>query len=261
MVSFDRSRRSWLVAGGALGLSASLRALDLGGLGTGAPGSGRMVQDVRALPSFDRIVLAVPGAVELVQTSGPESVSITTDDNLQSGFEALVTDGELVLQTVGGRKVRSTQLRVVVALRQVRQLHVTGSSQIHATDLAAPKLSLNLSGSGHVQLERLAADDLTIAMVGSGKFSATGRVAKMQGQVTGSGELHLAHLAARQIDLALAGSGDATVWAAEALTVSVAGSGGLRYYGDARLRRSLGGSGSVIRLGPVPAGIDGTRLG
>lgn len=260
MLSFDRRRRSWLVAGGALGLSASLRALDLGGFGTGEPGSGRLVRDVRALPSFDRITLALPGAVELVQTPGSESVSITTDDNLQSGFQAVVTDGELVLQTVGGGKLRSTQLRVVVALRQLRQLRVSDSSQIHATDLTVPKLSLNHSGSGHVQFDRLAADDLTIALAGSGKFSATGTAAKVQGQLAGSGELQLAHLAARQVDLTLAGSGDATVWAAEALTVSVAGSGGLRYYGDARLRRFLGGSGSVIRLGPWPAGIDGSRL-
>lgn len=260
MVSPERSRRSWLMAGGALALSAGSWALDLGGFGTGTPGSGRVVQEVRALPSFDRITLTLPGAVELVQTSGPESVTITTDDNLQSGLEATVSDGELLLQTVGGRKLRSTQLRVVVSLRQVRRLRVSGSSQIHAVDLSAPRLSLDLSGSGHVQFVGLAADDLTIAMAGSGKLSAAGQVTKVHGQVAGSGELQLAHLAARQVDLTLAGSGDATVWAAEALTVSVAGSGGLRYYGDARLRRSLGGSGSVIRLGPLPAGIDGSSL-
>lgn len=236
-------------------------ALDLGGLGIGAPGSGQITQRSYPVSAFDRLASSLPAQIELLQGEADESVTILTDDNLHSSLEVAVVAGELRLGTREGARCRATHLRVQVALRQLQGLDISGPCRVHADQLRTPTLRLTVTGGGEVQLQQLAARELTIALAGSGRFSATGKAQHLQGSVEGACELQLAHLAARHANLALASSADATLWVAEALDVSVRGSGDLRYYGDAQLRRFLSGSGSIIRLGPLPAGINAFDLG
>lgn len=200
-------------------------------------------------------------AVEAVQTNGPDlvvrqgatpSISVKADRNLLPLLETVVEDTvhgkTLVVRWKRGASFQTKVEPVVtVTLARVSALVVSGSGDIVADALQAPRLSARVQGSGDMRLTGLAVDELTLAVVGSGDIVASGQARQLAASITGSGDIQTASLKADDVSVSIAGSGDASVHAEKTLSVSIAGSGDVVYRGNAKLTKTLAGSGEVTK--------------
>ena len=217
-------------------------------------GSGHLSTTQRPVAGMTRLALELPAELELVQ-DGTEALSVQTDDNLQDQVQAVQQGGQLTLRWNPGYKVQilhPSELKLVLHVRSLEHIAITGSGDVHARQLKLPQLDVSVQGSGDLRLDSLEVDQLVASISGSGDMQAAGHARQVQLQISGSGNADLGHLASQLVNLSVAGSGDATVWASTALTASVAGSGDLRYYGGGSVKTAVAGSGSVTRLGVAP---------
>ena len=243
-----------IVCAGFLTAADSVQAWDWNSAwgGKSVKGSGVIKTETRNVSGFNRISVAIPGKVEVVQ-GNTESVSVESDDNIVPLIETVVEDGGLKIRfTEKNMSVSSKTMKLVVNAKTVEGLSVAGSADLHAARLRSTTLKTSIAGSGDIQINNLDADELRVSIAGSGNFAADGRAKNIETKIAGSGDIKIGRLEANAVKVSVSGSGDATVWARESLTVSVAGSGDVKYYGDAKVSKSVAGSGSVKRLGAAP---------
>ncbi|HVH29113.1 MAG TPA: head GIN domain-containing protein [Vicinamibacterales bacterium] len=191
-------------------------------------GSGKIATEPRTVSGFSAVSLSGSGRLIIEQT-GAESLTVTTDDNLLPLIRTQVNGNILEL----GSRDPMTNLRPtddIVFTMTVRQLD-----------------RLDVSGSGKVDVKRLTASRLAIDISGSGEVAAQGASNDLNLSISGSGEYQGEQLRSQRARVEISGSGGALVAAAEALNVSVSGSGAVEYIGDPKVTQQVSGSGSVRR--------------
>jgi hypothetical protein len=248
---FLRTLCAAALLGGATLATLPAQAWDFGG--TVVKGSGKLVNEKRAVSGFNEVALDLSANLEVVQ-GATEGVSVEADDNIFPYIETVVENGRLRVRFSKHISYRSNStIKVVVNARNVEGLTVSGSGDISANGLKTLKLRTRISGSGNISIKALQVDDLSVAISGSGNFVADGAANSLEGSIAGSGDMRAAGLSAKRVKISIAGSGDATLWVRETLQVSVAGSGDIKYYGEGSLTRSsVAGSGSVRHVGNTP---------
>lgn len=216
-------------------------------------GNGSVTRQARKVDGFSGIAMGVPGRLEL-RNGSVDSVTVETDDNLQSLIETRVEDGVLRIRPAKRNlNLRTRNLKIVVTARQIERLSLGGSGTIDADVLRGKRLDVDLGGSGKIQIARLDAETVSASVAGSGDLRAEGgSVRDLAVSIGGSGNVDLGRIAADTARVSVAGSGDATVWAKSDLRASIAGSGDVGYYGDPKVSRSVAGSGEVRRIGNAP---------
>lgn len=214
-------------------------------------GNGSVTQQTRNPGHFDGVSLGMAGDVEL-RLGDTESITVTTDDNLQPLVDTYVEDGTLKIRVKKGNRIAPTKLHFVVQARSVSHLTVGGSGTISADGLRSSSLNAEVGGSGSINVRRLDSDNVRVQIGGSGNFTATGRAAQVRSSIGGSGSVDVGQLSADTVHVSIGGSGQAVVWARRELGVSVGGSGDVQYYGDPQVSKSIAGSGTVKRLGTTP---------
>lgn len=222
------------------------------GSGERVQGSGRIVEDRRALAGFVAVHLNGPIDVEL-KASDRDSVVVRTDDNIAPLIETRVSGGDRPTLEIGmapGASFRVTRSPVVVVeFRALSELVMRGSGDIRADKITAEDFTLSMSGSGDLRINTLQAARFAAAMSGSGDLTVSGGRADEQAyRLSGSGDVSAGRLEGRRVQVSIAGSGDAVVNASEALDASIAGSGGVTYRGSPRVTERIRGTGSVHKL-------------
>jgi len=211
-----------------------------------------------AVSGFTGVRLAVPGKMEVIQ-GGTESISIEGSAEDLAKIEAVVESGVLHIRL----KERSStwnssswnwnpRFKLTVNAKNIDQLAISGSGDIHSNSIKSGAIKLAISGSGDIRIPALDADSATLAISGSGDMTLGGRAGSIESSISGSGDVKAEKLEARNVKVAISGAGDVKVWAREALTVRIAGSGDVRYYGDPSVEKRIAGSGSVKRMGANP---------
>lgn len=215
-------------------------------------GNGKLTTQQRQPGHFNALASSVGGHVE-VRLGDSESVTVTTDENLQALIETVVEDGSLRIRPVRKNLALDTRkLKIVVQARALERISVAGSGAVIADKLAGERLQLDVGGSGSLTARELSAQSVAVALGGSGSLHLGGSTARLAVSIGGSGSVEASKLAAQRASVSVGGSGEVTLWARDALSVSVAGSGDIGYYGDPKLSTSVLGSGSVKRLGAAP---------
>lgn len=217
-----------------------------------ARGSGRVVEQSRALPAFEAV--AVEASFDVEVAVGPQAARVVVDDNLQALLEAVVeNDGgraTLHLRWKRGTTVSTAAMpRVHLTLPRLTALALAGAGRVRSQPLSAAALQVSVAGAGKVVFDTLTADDLAVTVAGSGDVTASGRASRLTVAISGSGDVRLGSLAAADVAVRISGSGDATVHADRTLAVSIAGSGSVVHGGSAQPTTSVAGSGSVRRRG------------
>jgi hypothetical protein len=201
--------------------------LILGGCGMhSVRGSGTIVTEPRAVSGFSAVALSGSGRVIIEQT-GVESLTVTTDDNLLPHLKTQVVGDTLDL----GFKEPFTHVRPstdIVFRLTVKQLD-----------------DLNVSGSGQIDARRLSPDRLEIDISGSGEVWVQGTVGELDLRISGSGDYNGDEMSTRRAKVTISGSGGALIAASETLDAAVSGSGSIVYVGDPRVKQHVSGSGSV----------------
>ena len=188
-------------------------------------GSGRIVQQARAVGNFSRVKTYGAETVEI--RFGPtHSLVIAADDNILPLLTSEVEDGTLKLSSRGSYRTR-------------------GPIKVWIT---VPNLdSYQSFGSGDAVIHQVNSSRLRLAINGSGDLVATGRTSELDIAVYGSGRARLESLAAGDVKAGMYGSGRATVRAAGNLDASVFGSGTLHYIGNPQhVRQRTFGSGRIV---------------
>lgn len=215
-------------------------------------GSGAITRQSRELGHFTALATSVGGSIE-VRLGNTESVSIETDDNLQSQIETVIENGTLRIRPLKKEmQLEPHTLKIVLQAKTLERIAVGGSGTVDADRLHGQKLAFDIGGSGAISVRNLEAQSVAVSLGGSGSLKASGTTEQLQVSIGGSGKVQAGPLAARDVQISIGGSGQATVSAKQSLNVSVAGSGDISYYGDPQVTKSILGSGSLKRLGGTP---------
>jgi hypothetical protein len=219
-----------------------------GGSGDRIEGSGKVVDDVRDVAGFSRLVLQGPLDVR-VQAADRDGVVVHADDNIAPLIETTVRDGALVIGLRPGASYRThAKIRVRVQARQLQGVVLRGSGEVRADRIETDVFEATLQGSGDIAVELLRAGAVAVSLAGNGDFRAKGTARSLGVVIEGSGDVHCADLVAQQVAVRINGSGDARVNATGELKVDVSGSGDVRYRGEPKITKSILGSGSVAPL-------------
>lgn len=205
---------------------------------------------VYAPGDFDRLELAGAARVLLVQGERDQAF-IAGDADVQKEVEVTLADRRLVIRPTGGWKFwHSSKLFVQVEMRELRQLSVSGASDVHAPGpLQADRLRLSISGAGIARLDQLQARQLVFAVSGAGDGYLGGRVEELALQISGKGKIVADKLQAQRARVNVSGIGNVVLWVTDDLSAHISGIGSVDYFGNPSVQRSVSGMGSITARG------------
>ena len=207
--------------------------------------------------AFDRLELA--GAARVVVVQGErDQCFIAGDAEVQKSVEVELADRQLVIRPSGGWKFwHSGKLFVQVEMRQIKQLSVSGASDVQVPGpLRADQLKLSISGAGNVRLDQLQAKQLVFAISGAGDGQLGGRVDELALQISGKGKVIADRLQAKSARVSVSGLGNVVVWVTDDLAAHISGIGSVDYFGSPSVQRSVSGMGSISARGEKKPSVD-----
>ncbi|CAM3968424.1 head GIN domain-containing protein [Roseateles saccharophilus] len=199
---------------------------------------------------FDRLELAGAARVVLVQGERDQAF-VAGDADAQKGVEVELADRQLVIRPSGGWKFwNSSKVFVQVEMRELRQLTVSGASDVHAPGaLRCDQLRLSISGAGQARLDQLQARQLSFAISGAGDGQLGGRVDDLTLQISGKGKVVADRLQARSARVSVSGIGNVLLWVTGDLSAHISGIGSVDYFGNPSVQRSVSGMGTISARG------------
>jgi hypothetical protein len=205
---------------------------------------------VYAPGDFDRLELGGAARVLLVQGERDQAY-IAGDAEVQKTVEVALANRQLVIRPTGGWKFWSShKLFVQVEMRELRQLSVSGASDVHAPGpLRTEQLKLSISGAGQARLDQLQARQLVFAISGAGDGQLGGRVDELALQISGKGKVIADRLQAGRARVNVSGLGNVVVWVTDDLSAHISGIGSVDYFGNPSVQRSVSGMGSISAKG------------
>jgi hypothetical protein len=211
-------------------------------------GSGKIASETRPVSQFDRVSVSGSGVLSIVQ-GDEEGLTIEADDNLLPLIKSEVADGLLKVGPDHGNFKPTRLIYYQLRLKNLKELHLSGSLEAVTPSLHADQLLLSISGSGNIKVPKLETAKLEVHVSGSGDLDLAGKAEQQTVRISGSGNYRAGDCASQNTTIQVSGSGDATVWARQALEAQVSGSGDIRYYGAPQVNSHVSGSGSIRSLG------------
>ena len=216
-----------LIVGGFL-LIAALTACGVN-LGSGnverVSGSGNVVTETRNVSGFDGVTITGAGNI-LIDQSGAESLTITTDDNLLQYITTEVRGGKLVIEFATGvlfDKVKDLTFKV--GAKNLNSIQVDGAANVEGKNIATENLSVKLNGAGAMTLSGKATEQ-NVALDGVGTYNAAD-LSSQRAQVTNNG------------------AGTVVVRVSDKLDAIVNGLGSIDYIGDPQVTKQVSGIGTI----------------
>lgn len=208
--------------------------------------------------------LYTPGAFERLEVSGSaevrlaqgerDQVFIVGNAQTQKNVQLDLRGDRLVIRPTGSWKFwDGSRLQIEVLMRDVRQLVLSGASDLHAPGpLKTSQLDVTISGAGQARFDALAVDSLRFVISGAGEGRLAGQVRTMQAAISGKGTLQAEQLRAGTASVSISGVGHASFWATDAVGIGVSGIGSVDYWGPAEARQRSSGMASITHRGEKP---------
>lgn len=203
---------------------------------------------ITASGGFDRIVL--DGAVDVRLAQG-ERDEVLLPAGAEEHLQVTVSGSRLVIHTSGNWKFWSSARREVqVQVRQLRDLLISGASNVHAAGpFRAGQLSINISGSGLVRFDELEAASLRLHISGAGDGQLAGKAEELRLMVSGKGKVQAEQLRVGKASVLISGVGNAQLWVTDTLKLNVSGVGSIDYWGEPKVSRFTSGLAAVNARG------------
>lgn len=210
--------------------------------------AGRPAEDVRDLPEFDGIGIAISADVFYTQ-GNQHQIRIEGDEDDVRDLITRVKDGFLQIR-YDDWGVRRSKLTIYITSSQIESVKISGSARFMADkEVSSDELEINLSGSGGASFDRLASDEMEIKISGSGYVELSGEGAdELDIKLSGSGRLDAEDFRVSEISVTISGSGNCRVYATEELDAKISGSGKVHYRGEPQINSIASGSGKVVAL-------------
>jgi len=183
---------------------------------------------------------------------------IAGNDDVQKTVEVELADRQLIIRPTGGWKFwHSNKLFVQVEMRQVKQVSLSGASDLHAPGLLrADQLKLFISGAGLARLDQLQAKQLSFVISGAGDGQLGGKVDEMALQISGKGKVVADRMQAQRARVSVSGIGNVLLWVTDDLAANISGIGSVDYFGNPSVQRSVSGMGSISARGEKKPSVD-----
>lgn len=192
---------------------------------TRVSGSGNVVTDTRSVSGFDSVTMNGMGNV-LIDQSGTESLTITTDDNLLQYITTEVRDGKLVIDFMPG-----------VLFDRFKDL----TFKVGAKNLN----SVGLNGAANIEGKNIATENFSVSMNGTGAITLSGTAAAQDVSLEGLGAYNGSNLASQRAKVVQNGTGSAVVRVSDTLHATINGLGSIEYIGNPQVTKSVNGLGTV----------------
>jgi len=201
-------------------------SIEINGEGfTGERGSGTLVSESRAVPSFSAV--EVSGALRAEVTTGALAVDVVFDDNLIDKLETTVSGGVLQVSCRGCSPSGDAIIRV--SAPEIVGIEVSGASDITAVDITGDRLELSLSGASRLEID--------------------GGVSALQIEGSGASLIKGANLVTNRLEIDLSGATRAEVRVIDRAEGELSGASHLEVTGDEQpvIDIDLSGASSVNR--------------
>lgn len=220
--------------------------------------SGNGVSAEQVLDVHDFTAIEILGSMDVYYTQGPESVTLTADENLMEYYSITEVSGNLVVTSKKGCILSpKAKTYLTVSAPDLAKVIILGSGDcvLRGDFQTDGDFSFTLGGSGDLDAGRVSCKDFSASITGSGDIEVDALVASSASfTISGSGDVEVGALTSETTRLRITGSGDADIVCRDAgdITVNLTGSGDAHLTGTAKsLDAKTTGSGKVYRDGLV----------
>lgn len=199
-------------------------------------GNGALTTQQRLVPPFVRV--AVTSGLQVAITRGAQSLSFTTDSNLQPSVLAQVDEGTLRLEVARGARLEPTGRIVAVVTTEVLEgLTSAEGSEVHAEGTTpTPLWPLVAEDGSTVSVRGLAAAHLRVEASGGSRVHVAGEAPSVTVTGAGSSQVDTDGVSADSVTLEVSGSTVARVRATRAARGAASGRSHLFISGNATTR-------------------------
>lgn len=207
-------------------------------------GSGRMVEQRRAVDSFDQLVTDGPVNV-VIRQGAARSLVLEAEDNIVDLVDVATSGGTLTIDTHGSFRTRRG-ITAFLTTPNLDKVTINASGDVRFDGWNADRIELVVAGSGDIELGGEVAD-VRALIGGSGLIDlAPTRLSYVDADIQGSGAIRMGSL--RKLDANLDGSGTIEAGVVGELDAVLNGSGQILYRSaDRILREEQNGSGRIAR--------------
>ncbi len=192
-------------------------------------GNGEVVEEVRPVANFTEI--SVRNAIKLVLKQGDEQhIVVRTDSNLQDKIKTEVKNGVLKIYARGGRSY--TEQEVVVTLKDLQKLRVSGAADAIGKGLKFEDFTLSSSGAAEVRLTDFRAKSLYVGASGAANIRVEGNCDELEVKASGSADTKLYKLSANTVKVEASGAADVEVTALSSIDARASGAADVNYSGN-----------------------------
>ena len=193
-------------------------------MGSGTPGSGKLVTEDRKVSGFTKVECKIGADVDVV--AGKEfSMKLNIDDNLAKEVETSVEKGTLVIRSKS--HIDPSKCTISITLPAIDGFELDGAGDITIAGVESKTFAAQIDGAG----------DMTIS--GTADEAVLG--------IDGAGTIKAYELKTREATAKIDGAGDIQVSAGAALAAFIDGAGSIRYKGEAKVTQDIDGAGSVSK--------------
>jgi len=211
-----------------------------------ANASGIVIEENRDIESINRIVVSGDGNIVIVE-GGEEELVVRGDENLISGVETLIQDGELrIVYNKPLIQKEENNMDIIVTVQNIDSLHLIGGGTILATSITTGELELFLNGNGKISL-KVDVEIITSKIVGNGKIDLSGRADRQIVHVNGSGIYDASNLTSIEAGVRANGASEVRIAVDGELNAISSGGGRILYSGSPTLSLSEVSGGGTIR--------------
>jgi len=233
-------------------------------------GSGKVVEETRAVSGFTGVELATVGTLH-VQVGDSESLRIEAEDNLMQYLLTEVRGGRLSIGNREGVNLQSTRpIHYYLTVTNLDTIVISSSGDVEAPNLQAERFSATIHSSGNLKMGDLQAGTLTVSITSSGNVTmgtlnadalvvdisssgnlkiAGGEVERQTVTISSSGEYTAQDLQSAEAEVRLSSSGSATIRVRDRLMANLSSSGDVRYAGSPTVDVTATSSGNVVQIG------------
>lgn len=210
--------------------------------------------ETRSVEPFTEISLRIGAKVHLEQ-GDKQNLEIVAKASTLEQIITEVKEGKLIIRfpnkNLFWNDFQPGEITIHITTPEINALAVTGSGDIVAEDEIKTKiLDLMLSGSGNIHLSELTAERVKTAISGSGNITLGGKspAQDLSVAISGSGNFKGLDYSAEDVSVKVSGSGNAGIEARKNLYIRLVGSGNVTYKGSPLIDQSTTGSGSVKKV-------------
>jgi len=194
-------------------------------------GSGNVISETRELKSFH--ALDIGGAFEVnLRQGSPQSVKITSDDNLIPHIITKVKDGELEVYTKGNIQ-NATKLYIDIVVANIDKFDLSGACKLKTLNfITSNEMEIESSGASHISIQlKCKKLDLDFSGASNGRLFGSAKVLNID--ASGACDLDCSKLNAEVVKIDASGASTIEVLAKKTIYVEASGASTVNYTGNA----------------------------